>query len=133
MLLCCQSCFFSSCKSKAVGLLSKKWDCVQVENIIPPGTKSLSAQDSANLEKLNLVFQTINWTFKTNMRYECAVGDRITVKGTYELLENNKALVCTPESKSSINRYIIKSLSPDELVLAGNAENTSVSLHFRPH
>jgi hypothetical protein len=124
---------FSACRNKTVVLLTKKWDCVQADNIVPPGTKMLSAKDSANLEKLNLVLQSINWTFKNNMRYECAVGDRVTVKGKYEVLENDKVIICTPESKNSSNRYIIKSLTADELVLAGNAENTNVVLHFRPH
>ncbi len=106
---------------------------MQVDNIVPPDTKSLTAIDSANLEKLKLVLQSINWTFKNNMRYECAVNDRITVQGKYELLEDDKIIICTPESKISSNRYIIKSLTPDELVLTGNAENTNVVLHFKPH
>jgi hypothetical protein len=67
------------------------------------------------------------------MKYECALNERIMVAGKYELLENDKILVCTPESKNSVNRYIIKSLTADELVLAGNAENTNVVLHFKPH
>jgi hypothetical protein len=124
---------FSSCRNKTVLLLTKKWDCVQVDNIVPPNTKSLTAKDSANLENLKSVLQTINWTFKNNMRYECAVNDRIMVHGKYELLQNNKIMICTSESKNSSNRYIIKSLTADELVLAGNAENTNVVLHFKPH
>ena len=67
------------------------------------------------------------------MSYQCAINDRITVEGKYELLENNKIMICTPVSENSINRYVIKSLTADELVLAGNAENTNVVLHFRPH
>jgi hypothetical protein len=125
--------FFNACRNKTVMLLTKKWDCVQADNIVPPDTKMLSAKDSANLEKLKLVLQSINWTFKSNMRYECAVGERVTVQGKYELLENDKIMICTPKSKNSSNRYIIKSLTADELVLAGNAENTNVVLHFRPH
>jgi hypothetical protein len=123
----------SSCRNKTVVLLTKKWDCVQVDNIVPPDPKMLTAKDSANLENLKSVLQTINWTFKNNMRYECAVNDRIMVQGKYELLENNKIMICTSESKNSNNRYIIKSLTADELVLAGNAENTNVVLHFKPH
>lgn len=125
--------FFSACHNKTVDLLAKKWDCMQVDNIVSPNSKFLTATDSANLEKLKLVLQSINWTFKTNMSYECAVGDRITVQGKYELLENDKFVVCTPESGNNSNRYIIKSLKADELVLAGNAENTNVVLHFKPH
>ena len=124
---------FSSCRNKTVILLTKKWDCVQVDNIIPPNTKTLTAKDSANAEQVKTLLLTLNWTFKDRMKYECALNDRITMQGKYELLENDKILVCTSESKNSINRYIIKSLTADELVLAGNAENTNVVLHFKPH
>jgi hypothetical protein len=124
---------FSACRNKTVVLLSKRWDCMQVDNIVPPNSKMLSAKDSANAEQLKALLQSLNWTFKNNMRYECAINDRVTVKGKYELLENDKIIICTPESKISSNRYIIKSLTADELVLTGNAENTNVVLHFKPH
>jgi len=114
-------------------LLTKKWDCVQVDNIVPPDAKNLTAKDSANAEQVKALLLSLNWTFKDRMKYECALNNRITMQGKYELLENDKLLVCTSESKSSINRYIIKSLTADELVLAGNAENTNVVLHFKPH
>lgn len=124
---------FSACRNKTVVLLTKKWDCVHVENIVPPNTKTLSATDSFNLEKLKTVLQSINWTFKNNMRYECAIGDRVTVQGKYELAADDRIMVCTPESKNGNNRYIIKSLTAEDLVLEGNAENTNVVLHFKPH
>ena len=124
---------FSSCRNKTVILLTKKWDCVQVENIVPPNTKMLTAKDSANAQQVKMLLLSLNWTFKDRMKYECALNDRITVQGKYELQGNDKIIVCTPESKNSINRYIIKTLTADELVLAGNAENTNVVLHFKPH
>lgn len=122
-----------SCTNKTVELLAKKWDCVQVDNIVPPNSQSLSAKDSADSEQLKILLQSINWTFKTNMSYQCAINDRITVEGKYELLEDNKIMICTPASENSSNRYIIKSLTADDLVLAGNAENINVVLHFKPH
>jgi hypothetical protein len=125
--------FLGACRNKTVVLLTKKWDCVLVENIVPPNTKTLSATDSFNLEKLKLVLQSINWAFKNNMRYECAIGDRVTVQGKYELVAEDRIMVCTPESKNGSNRYIIKSLTVEDLVLEGNAENTNVILHFKPH
>lgn len=124
---------FSSCRNKTVILLTKKWDCVQVENIVPPNTKMLTAKDSINAEQVKMLLLTLNWTFKDRMKYECALNDQVTVQGKYELQGNDKILVCTPESKNSINRYIIKSLTADELVLTGNAENQNVVLHFKPH
>ena len=125
--------FFSSCRNKTVELLAKKWDCVQVDNIVAPNTKMLSAKDSADSEQLKILLQSISWTFKNNRSYECALNGRITVQGKYELLEKDKVMICTPASENSSNRYIIKSLTADELVLAGSAENTNVVLHFRPH
>ena len=124
---------FSSCRNKTVILLTQKWDCVQVDNIVPPNTKMLTAKDSADAEQVKMLLLSLNWTFKSRMKYECALNDRVTVQGKYELQGNDKILVCTPESKNSINRYIIKTLTADELVLAGNADNTNVVLHFRPH
>lgn len=125
--------FSSSCRNKTVILLSKKWDCVQVDNLVPSDTKNLTAKDSTNAGQIKSVLLTLNWTFKDRMKYECALNDRVVVQGKYKLLENDKILLCTPESKSSTNRYIIKSLTADELVLAGNAENVNVVLHFKPH
>ena len=80
-----------------------------------------------------LLGDKLNPLLKDRMKYECALNDQVTVQGKYELQGNDKILVCTPESKNSINRYIIKSLTADELVLAGNAENQNVVLHFKPH
>ncbi len=125
--------FATACRNKTVILLTKKWDCVQVENIVPPNTKNLTAKDSVNVEQVKMLLLSLNWTFKDRMKYECALNDRITVQGKYELQGNDKILVCTPESKNSINRYIIKTLTAGELVLAGIADNQNVVLHFKPH
>ncbi len=123
----------TACRNKTVILLTKKWDCVQVDNLVQANTKGLSAKDSANAEQLKSVLLTLNWTFKDRMKYECALNDRVTVQGKYELQGNDKILICTPESKNSTNRYIIKTLTAGELVLAGNAENQNLVLHFKPH
>jgi len=125
--------FLGACRNKTVVQLTKRWDCVQVDNIVPPNAKNFTATDSINAEQVKALLLTLNWTFKNNMRYECAINDRITVRGKYELLENDKIMICTPESKISSNRYIIKLLTADELVLTGNAENTNVVLHFKSH
>ena len=124
--------FFSSCRNKTVQLLTKKWECVQVENIIPPNTKFQSPQDSANSIQLQTLLQSLSWTFKNNMRYECAIGSRVTVKGKYELMENDKIMVCTPETKNNINSYSIKVLTENELVLRSLTDNSNIILHFKP-
>lgn len=125
--------FFSSCRNKTIQLLTKKWDCVQVDNIVQPNAKMLSSKDSADAEQIKAVLLSLNWTFKSRMKYECALNERVTVQGKYELLENDKIMICTSESKNAVNRYIIKSLTENELILSGNAENANLVLHFKPH
>lgn len=122
----------SSCRNKTVELLSQKWDCVQVENIVPPDTRFQSAEDSVNAVQLQSMLQILNWTFTNNMTYSCAVGSRVTVQGKYELIENGSILILTPETKNNINRYIITSLTQNQLILTGSAENAKLVLHFRP-
>ena len=125
--------FFSSCRNKTIQLLTKKWDCVQVDNIVQPNAKMLSSKDSADAEQIKAVLLSLNWTFKSRMKYECALNETVTVQGKYELLENDKIMICTSESKNAVNRYIIKSLTENELILSGNAENANLVLHFKPH
>ena len=122
-----------SCRNKTVVLLTKKWECVQVENIIPSNTKFQSPQDSANSRQLQILLQSLNWTFKTKMRYDCAIGSRVTVSGKYELMENDKIIICTPQSKNNINSYSIKVLSENELVLKSLTDNSNLVLHFKPY
>ncbi len=125
--------FSGSCQSKTVQLLTRKWDCIQVENIIPPDTKFQSSEDSVNFIKLQSVLQSISWTFKNSMKYECTVGNRITVQGRYELTEKDKMLICTPESNNTINRYVINLLTENDLVLSTNSNNNNLVLHFKPN
>ena len=120
-----------SCKNKTVQLLKKKWDCVQVDNIVPPNQKFLSKKDSVNADQLKTLLQSLSWTFKNNMRYECSINGRVTVEGKYELLEDDKIMICTPKSANVTNRYIIKSITENELTLIGNADNSNVILHFQ--
>lgn len=123
----------SSCHNKSIDLISKKWNCVQVENILPPNAKFLSSQDSIDAIRLQTLLKSINWTFFNSLTYECEVNNNITVKGTYEIDEKDRTLVLTPNSRNNINRYIINSLTGNELVLSGSAENKKLVLHFRPN
>jgi len=114
-------------------LLTQKWDCVQVDNIVPPDTKFLSSKDSADSEQLKTLLQSISWTFKDRMKYECSINGRVMVQGKYELIEDDKIIVCKPGSGNTMNRYIIRSLTENELVLNGSAENANLVLHFKPN
>lgn len=123
---------FGSCRNKTVLLLTKTWDCVQVDNIVPPDSKMLSPRDSANNEQLKLLLQSLSWTFKKNMGYSCAINNLTTVEGKYELLEDDKILVLRPGNNKSTNRYLIKMVTENDLVLNGSADNITVTMHFKP-
>lgn len=129
LILCCLA--LLSCQNKTVQLLNKKWDCVQVDNIVPPGTKFLSAQDSTNAIQLQSMLQTLSWTFKDNWQYACSIGSRVTVQGSYQLIgDDGKTLLLTSQSGNNVNRYIIKSLTQNELVLSSHTANTNLVMHF---
>jgi hypothetical protein len=122
-----------SCKNSTVKLLSKKWDCVQVENLQPVDTKFQSKEDSVKAIQIEAALKELNWTFESNMEYRCGIGDRTTIRGTYALSDNDKTLTCTPETKNNINSYTIKALSENELQLTSMETAAGITLHFRPH
>lgn len=123
---------FGSCRNKTVLLLTKTWDCVQVDNILPPETKLLSPGDTANNEQLKELLRSLSWTFKKNMGYVCALNGRVTVEGKYELLGDDRILVCRSNQGKTVNRYIIKTLTEHDLILNGSAGNTNLTMHFKP-
>jgi len=124
---------FSSCQNKTIELLAKKWDCVKVENLNTGGTGFQSRQDSINSIQLQAVLESLSWTFKTTMEYECSVAGKVTISGTYELSDDDKVLVCTPSTKNTINRYTVNTLTENDLVLSSSAGNTPLILHFKPN
>lgn len=125
--------FFSSCQERSIKLIAKKWDCVKVENILPSDMQIKNAKDSADALELQSMLQSLSWTFSANMEYECAVNGKTTTHGTYGLRDNETILICTPDTKNNINRYIIQTLTEDGLVLSGSATGIPLTLHFRPH
>lgn len=123
-----------SCQNKTRQLLEKKWDCIKIENLDP--VKNIpfdTPEDSATASKLENSLTELNWTFNSDHSYQCHVGDKITTRGTYMLSENEKNLVCTPDSKNTVNQYTINSLTEDELVLSSRVNNSNIILHFKPH
>ncbi|MBL0182238.1 MAG: hypothetical protein IPP96_08060 [Chitinophagaceae bacterium] len=125
--------FFHSCQSKTQQLLTKKWDCLKVDNLDLANERFQDPQDSLNNLQLISTLETLNWTFKDNHEYECAIGSRVTVKGTYGLMEDGKTIVCTPDTKNTINHYTITTLTENDLVLSNSAGNPPLVLHFKPH
>lgn len=122
-----------SCQNKTVNLLSKKWDYEKIENANIANRKFTSVEDSVANANMEVAMKFLNWTFKKNMNYECAIGNRVATQGTYELSENDKILTMTPSTKNNINNYTIKILTENELVLSGLADGATVTMHFRAH
>lgn len=121
-----------ACRNETVKLLSGKWDCVQVENVIPPDARGLTKQDSAYAEELKTLLLSFSWTFKKNMGFECAVNERITLQGKYELLRDDKMLLLKPANNAAEKRYFIRMLTENDLVISESMEKTAMLLRFKP-
>lgn len=120
-----------SCKSKTQQLLTKKWDCIKVENLDLGSDRFQNPQDSINTVQVMAALESLNWTFKDNHEYECSIAGKVMVKGNYGLTDDEKTLVCTPGTKNTINRYSIHTLTENDLVLSTG--NPPLVLHFKPH
>lgn len=123
--------FLHSCKSKTQQLLTKKWDCIKVENLDLGGDRFQNPQDSINTMQIMAALESLNWTFKDKHEYECSIAGNVMIKGTYGLTEDGKTLVCTPDTKNTLNRYTITLLTENDLVLSTG--NPPLVLHFKPH
>ena len=121
--------FFYSCKNKTQQLLTKKWDCVKVDNLDLGNEPAAGLQDSINNQKIIAAMESLTWTFKDNHEYECSIAGRVTVQGSYGITEDGKTVVCTPSTKNSINSYYIQTLTENDLVLS----SALLVLHFKPH
>ncbi|HMU09555.1 MAG TPA: hypothetical protein PKC54_06080 [Ferruginibacter sp.] len=122
---------FHSCKSKTQQLLSKKWDCIKVDNLDIGTDRFQSPQDSINTVQVIAALESLIWTFKDNHEYECAIAGKVMIKGNYGLTDDEKTLICTPDTKNTINRYTITVLTETDLVLSTG--NPPLVLHFKPH
>lgn len=123
----------SACKSKQMQLLCKKWDCVKAENAKIDKKSIRSSEDSLAAATIETALKSLSWNFNGNNEYQCSVGDKTTVTGTFHLEDNGKLLVCTPASKNNINTYQIKTLTENELVLSSRVNSAELTMQFRPH
>jgi len=120
----------AACQSKSVGLLSKKWKFVKVDNVEAIDKKYQDPEDSvanANAEK---AMQLLSWTFKKDNTYECTVNNRVATSGTYALTDKDAYLELTPASKMATISYKIKTLTENELVLSSSVNNVIVTMYF---
>ena len=101
---------------------------MQVENL-DLGSGFQTKQDSINTVQVMAALQTLSWTFKDDHEYECSIGNKVMVEGTYGIMEDGKTLICTPSSKNNINSYTIQALTENDLILA----SPPLVLHFKPH
>jgi hypothetical protein len=122
-----------SCQNKTKQLLVKKWDCVTVENLTPAGNKFTSKEDSVTIIQVAEALKQLSWVFNKNNTYQCSIGDRITVQGTYKITDDEKVLICTPDSKNNSNSYAITAISESELKLTGAGTLVPLIFHFKPN
>lgn len=123
----------ASCQNKTVNLLSKKWDYEKIENVDTTSQRFLSIEDSIANSNMKRAMQLLSWTFKKNMTYECAVGNRIATSGQYAISGNDSTLTMVPSTKGITNTYMIKILTENQLVLSALSNDVIVTMHFRPH
>jgi hypothetical protein len=124
----------SSCQTKTKQLLVKKWDCVQVENIAPLNKGFNKKEDSvaaSQILELQAALTALSWTFNKNNTYQCSISGKTTVQGTYEITNDEKKLICIPDSKNNSNSYIITAISESDLVLTSAGSAIPLILHFR--
>ena len=111
----------------------KKWDCVQVENLAPIDKHFISKEDSAKADKIEAALKTLNWTFNNDNTYFCStLGNTMTVRGTYEIAEDESTITLTSLSGNTINAYTITSISETEMTLTSTATTVPLVLHFSP-
>ena len=123
----------SSCQNKTQKQIAKKWDCVQVENLAPIDKSFNNPKDSVIAVQTEEALKALSWTFSSNQTYQCSIGERTTIQGTYEITPDEKTITLTSSTKNSINSYLITSISEFELTLTSTGTNTPLILHFRPH
>jgi len=125
--------FFHSCQNKTQQLLTKKWDCIKVENLDLANERFQGPEDSISTVQLIAALESLSWIFKEDHAYECTIGSRVTVKGTYGIMDDGRTLICTPDTRNTINRYTINTLTENDLVLSSSTGNAPLVLHFKPH
>lgn len=123
----------ASCQDKAVKMISRRWDCVKIENLQPIDTKFQSREDSVKAIQIQNALLELNWTFTTGKEYRCSIADRTTTSGTYTFEDNGKILTLTPSTANNINSYSVRVLTEQELQLANMVNGTEIIMHFRPH
>lgn len=125
---------FSACQNKTKSYLVKKWDCVQVENLAPIDKTFISKEDSVVAIKMEAALKTLSWTFNSDNSYYCtALGNKVTVQGTYVIANDEKSITLTSNSKNTSNAYTITSISNLEMILTSTATAMPLVLHFRPN
>ena len=125
---------FSSCQSKTQKYIVKKWDCVQVENLVPADLHYASKEDSTNATKLETALKALSWTFNSNGTYNCStINGMITVQGTYTISDGEKILTCTSISGNSVNTYTITSIEEFGMILTSTGTQVPIIMHFSPH
>ena len=98
---------FSSCQNKTQQLITKKWDCVKVDNLDPVDTKFQTPEDSAKVAAMGAALKSLSWTFNKDGSYTTSAAGRTIVQGTYTINEKEKTLTCITILKNIFNITIL--------------------------
>ncbi len=124
--------FLSSCQSKTQQLITKKWDCVKVDNLDPVDTKFQTQEDSAKVATIEAALKSLSWTFNKDGSYTTSIAGRTNVQGTYLINEKEKILTCITSVNNNTNNYTINSITESDMTLSSVVNRKNVVMYFLP-
>lgn len=123
---------FSSCQNKTQQLITKKWDCVKVDNLDPADTKFQTPEDSAKVAAMEAALKSLSWTFNKDGNYTTSAAGRTIVQGTYTINEKEKTLTCITNVNNNTNNYTINSITENDMTLSSVANKKNILMYFLP-
>jgi hypothetical protein len=120
----------TSCQNKIQQLITKKWDCVKVDNLDPVDTKFQTPEDSAKVAAMEAALKSLSWIFNKDGSYTTSSAGRTIVQGTYAINEKEKSLTCITSANNNINTYTINALTENDMILSSVVNRKEVIMHF---
>ncbi len=122
----------TSCQNKTQQLITKKWDCVKVDNLDPVDTKFQTPEDSAKVAAMEAALKSLSWTFNKDGSYTTSAAGRTIVQGTYTINEKEKILTCITNVNNNTNNYTINSITENDMTLSSVVNRKNILLYFLP-
>jgi hypothetical protein len=123
---------FSSCQNKTQQLITKKWDCIKVDNLDPVDTKFQTPEDSAKVATIEAALKNLSWTFNKDGSYTTSTAGRTIVQGIYTINEKENTLTCITSINNNTNTYTINSLTENDMTLSSVVNRKNVVMYFLP-